>query len=95
MKKLNLEVLPIVKGNQVTFEIDIDFEAILNGFKGNLNVNELEKGIAKKVKEEIKTTYEEGLNLDVDIYRLSEYLYRDNVKNVEKKWKKNGKNTIN
>ncbi|MEF7495635.1 MULTISPECIES: Ger(x)C family spore germination protein [Lysinibacillus] len=90
IEKLNLEVLPIVKGNQVTFEIDIDFEAILNGFKGNLNVNELEKGIAKKVKEEIKTTYEEGLNLDVDIYRLSEYLYRDNVK-MWKKMEKNGK----
>lgn len=90
IEKLNLEVLPIVKGNQVTFEIDIDFEAILNGFKGNLNVNELKKGIAKKVKEEIKTTYKEGLNLDVDIYRLSEYLYRDNVK-MWKRIEKDGK----
>ncbi|UZM97257.1 hypothetical protein OL548_18775 [Lysinibacillus sp. MHQ-1] len=30
-------------------------------------------------------TFEEGLNLDADVFRLSEYLYRDNVK----VWKKN------
>ncbi|MFL1997517.1 Ger(x)C family spore germination protein [Lysinibacillus sp. 1P01SD] len=90
IEKLDLEVIPIVKRNQVTFEIDIDLEAIINGFNGNLNVSQLKKGIEKKVKEEIKTTYEEGLNLDVDIYRLSEYLYRDNVK-AWKRIEKDGK----
>lgn len=90
IEKLDLEVIPIVKGNQVTFEVEIDFEAIVNGFTGKPTVESLTKDIEKKVKEEIKTTYEEGLNLGVDIYRLSEYLYRDNV-NAWKKLEKDGK----
>ena len=52
--------------------------------------NAIRKGVIKKVKEEIKTTYEAGLKLDVDIYRLSEHLYRNNVK-VWKILENNGK----
>jgi len=90
LEKIDLDVKPIVKNNQVTFEIDIKFNATLNGFKTKVTSDEIRKGIIKKVKEEIKTTYEEGLKLDVDIYRLSEHLYRDKVK-VWKKLEKNGK----
>lgn len=90
LEKIDLDVKPIVKNNQVTFEIDIKFNATLNGFKTKVTSDEIRKGIIKKVKEEIKTTYEEGLKLDVDIYRLSEYLYRDKVK-VWKKIENDGK----
>ncbi len=90
LEKIELDVKPIVKNNQVTFEIDIKFDATINGFKTKATSDEIRQGIIKKVKEEIKTTYEEGLKIDVDIYRLSEYLYRDKVK-VWKKLEKNGK----
>jgi len=36
------------------------------------------------------TTFEEGLKLDADVFRLSEYLYRGNVK-TWKKLEKDGK----
>jgi len=90
LEKIELDVKPIVKNNQVTFEIDIKFDATINGFKTKATSDEIRQGIIKKVKEEIKTTYEEGLKIDVDIYRLSEHLYRDKVK-VWKKLEKNGK----
>lgn len=90
LEKIDLDVKSIVKNNQVTFEIDIKFDATINGFKTKATSDQIRQGIIKKVKEEIKTTYEEGLKLDVDIYRLSEYLYRDKVK-VWKKLEKNGK----
>jgi len=90
LEKVGFDVKPIVKNNQVTFEIDIKFDATINGFKTKVTSDEIRKGIIKQVKEDIKTTYEEGLKLDVDIYRLSEYLYRDKVK-VWKKLEKNGK----
>lgn len=35
-------------------------------------------------------TFEEGLKMDADVFRLSEYLYRDNVK-AWKKLEKDGK----
>lgn len=88
---LNLEVKPIVnKNNQVQFEIDIKIQGILNGFKGKITTDEVRKNIAQQIEKEIKETYQEGLKLDADVYRLSEYLYRSNVK-VWKKIEHNGK----
>ena len=83
-------VKPLIKGNQVQFEVAIKVDVILNGFKRKATENEIRKGVIKKVREEIKTTYEAGLKLDVDIYRLSEHLYRNNVK-VWKTLENNGK----
>lgn len=89
--KLNLEVKPIIKkDNQVEFEINIKIEGILNGFKGRITTDEVRKKIAQQIEKEVKETYQEGLKLDADVYRLSEYLYRSNVK-VWKEIEHNGK----
>ncbi|MDM5248120.1 MULTISPECIES: Ger(x)C family spore germination protein [unclassified Lysinibacillus] len=90
LEKLSTDIKPIVKNNEVTFEADIKFNAIINGFKGKVSTDEIKKGIIKAIKKDIKTSYEEGLKLDVDIYRLSEHLYRKNVK-AWKKIEKDGK----
>ncbi|WP_342532519.1 Ger(x)C family spore germination protein [Lysinibacillus sp. FSL K6-0057] len=91
LDKLNVEVKPVVKNkNHVTFDISIHLQATLNGFKGKINADEIRGNIIKQVKKEIMETYEEGLKLDVDIYRFSEYLYRSNVK-AWKKLEKEGK----
>jgi len=90
LEKLNLDIKPIVKGNEVQFEVEIQVNATVNGFKGKVTSDEVRKGIIKELTKEIKTTYEAGLNIDVDIYRLSEYLYRDNVK-AWKRLEKDGK----
>ncbi|MEB2301277.1 Ger(x)C family spore germination protein [Lysinibacillus xylanilyticus] len=90
LEKLSTDIKPIVKNNEVTFEVDIKFNAIINGFKGKINSDEIRKGIIKAVKKDIKKSYEEGLKIDVDVFRLSEKLYRKNVK-VWKKIQKDGK----
>ncbi len=90
LDKLDVKVKPVIKNNQVTFDITIHLRATLNGFKGEINSDEVRANIIKEVKKQILTTYEEGLKLDVDIYRFSEYLYRSNVK-TWKKLEKDGK----
>ncbi|KUF35815.1 MULTISPECIES: Ger(x)C family spore germination protein [Lysinibacillus] len=90
LDKLDVKVKPVIKNNQVTFDITIHLRATLNGFKGKINSDEVRANIIKEVKKQILTTYEEGLKLDVDIYRFSEYLYRSNVK-TWKKLEKDGK----
>lgn len=90
MEEKYFDVKPVIKGNQVQFDVDIKVDVILNGFKKKATENEIRTGVIKKVKEEVKTTYEAGLKLDVDIYRLSEHLYRNNVK-VWKTLENNGK----
>ncbi|MEE3806363.1 Ger(x)C family spore germination protein [Lysinibacillus fusiformis] len=90
LDKLDVKVKPVIKNNQVTFDITIHLRATLNGFKGKINSDEVRANIIKEVKKQILTTYEEGLKLDVDIYRFSEYLYRSNVK-TWKRLEKDGK----
>lgn len=90
LEKLSTKIKPIVKNNEVTFEAEIKLNAIINGFKGKVNTDEIREGIIKAVKKDIKSSYEEGLKLDVDVFRLSEQLYRKNVK-AWKKVQKDGK----
>ncbi|MFJ6210335.1 Ger(x)C family spore germination protein [Lysinibacillus sp. NPDC092081] len=90
LEKLSTKIKPIVKNNEVTFEVDIKLNAIINGFKGKVTTDQIRKGIIKAVKKEITKSYDEGLKIDVDVFRLSEQLYRKNVK-VWKKIQKDGK----
>ena len=91
LDKLSVEVKPLVKNSEsIKFNIDIHVHAILNGFKGTITTQEIRKKIKEQVKKEVLATYEEGLKMDADVYRLSEYLYRSNVK-TWKNIEKNGK----
>ncbi|WP_418301005.1 Ger(x)C family spore germination protein [Lysinibacillus fusiformis] len=90
IKKLDVNVKPIVQNNQVKFEVYLKFNTILNGFKGTVTPSQVRKKVESEVKKEIMATFQEGLNMDADVYRLSEYLYRDNVK-MWKKIQKDGK----
>lgn len=90
LEKIKVDIEPHVKNDQVTFDVHVRINAILNGFKKNISEDEIRKKIIKEVKKEIRTTYKEALAKDIDIYRLSEHLYRKNVK-VWKKIEKNGK----
>lgn len=85
LEKLSTKIKPIVKNNEVTFEAEIKLNAIINGFKGKVNTDQIREGIRKEVKKDIKKSFEAGIELDVDVFRLSEHLYRKNVK----VWKKN------
>lgn len=88
--KIKVAIKPLVKNSQVTFEVNVKFDATLNGFTTNVSEEEIRKKIIKEVKKEIITTYEEALAQEIDIYRLSEQLYRKNVK-VWKQLEKDGK----
>ncbi|MGE7929558.1 Ger(x)C family spore germination protein [Lysinibacillus xylanilyticus] len=90
LEKIKVSIKPLVKNDQVTFEVYVKINATLNGFKKNISEDEIRKKIIEEVKKEIRTTYKEALAKDIDIYRLSEHLYRKNVK-VWKKLEQDGK----
>lgn len=90
LEKIKVDIEPLVKNDQVIFDVHVKINAILNGFKTDFSEDEIRKKIIKEVKKEIRTTYKEALAKDIDIYRLSEQLYRKNVK-VWKKIEKDGK----
>ncbi len=81
---LKIKVKPKVQGNDVKFEVKLNMNALLSSFEGKITEKEIRQFVKKQIKKEIEETYLEGLEKDVDIYRLSEYLYRSDVKNWNK-----------
>jgi len=89
LEKLSVKIEPIVKNNQVTFEVDMVFDATVNGFRTKITRDQIRKKVIEEVKKDIRATYLDALEKDIDIYRLSEQLYRKNVK-AWKKYEKDG-----
>ncbi|TQR19887.1 Ger(x)C family spore germination protein [Psychrobacillus vulpis] len=84
LDNLDVKVKPIVTSDNVNFDIDVRLNVLVSEFQGKITPDEIRKGVIKQVKKEIEDTYKEGLKNDIDIYRLSEYVYRQKVET----WKK-------
>ncbi|QFG00763.1 Ger(x)C family spore germination protein [Psychrobacillus glaciei] len=83
LDKIKLKVTSDAGNDKVKFDIDIKMDVTVSGFQENLTESEIRTAVEKEVTKEIEETYMEALKKDIDIYRLSEYLYRYNIK----KWK--------
>lgn len=87
VEKVNVKVHPIVQSGDIKFDIEVELETTVSVLKGTVKIEEIRQGIIQTAEKEIKKTYEAGLEKDIDIYRLSEYVYRKNIK----AWKQNHK----
>ncbi|TXL61619.1 Ger(x)C family spore germination protein [Cerasibacillus terrae] len=90
LDKVKVKVKPIIENGEALFDIHVRMQANVNTLTKKTTEKELKKRIKEIVKKEILATYEEALEKEIDIYRLSEYLYRKNVKEW-KKLEENGK----
>ncbi len=75
-----VKITPIVNGNNVRFQIDISVNSIMSSFNVNTTEKELRESVEQAIKNEVLQTYKIGLEKNLDVYRLSEILYRKNVK---------------
>lgn len=90
LSKVRVEVKPIVEKETVRFDIKVSMDATPNSVPYKVKTEVLIKGLEEAIKREIKVTYKEALDRDVDIYRLSEHVYRKNNM-TWKKFQKDGK----
>lgn len=74
------KVKPIIEGDTVTFDITVQAVISLGFVTKDVTEQEIIKAVEKQIKKEVEHTYEAALEKDVDIYRLSEHLYRKDVK---------------
>ena len=77
-------IRPIINGDSIHFEIEV--KCVVKGIE-SLNdelMAESKKKMEEKIKKEIETTYLAALKLNVDVFRLSERVYRKH----NKTWKK-------
>lgn len=79
-EKIKVHVEPIVEMDSVRFDIEVKMTIEIGSIHEKVTNKQIRKQLEEEVKQEIKETYEEALKKDIDIYRLSEYLYRKNVK---------------
>lgn len=70
-------------GEKVTFEIRVRSRGIVTEVLENITEDKIIKSLKKTIEKEIRKTYLAALELESDIYRLSEELYRSKFK----KWK--------
>ncbi|PIC88843.1 spore gernimation protein [Sporosarcina sp. P21c] len=85
--KVKVKIKPITGKGEVKFDINVDLSATVSEMGKDITTDRIRKEIEKVVESEIKETYEDALTIDVDIYHLSEKLYRKDVK----EWKKHHK----
>ena len=74
----------IVNGSTIQFDISVSVTATVSGFHGTITNEEIKRDVEKQIEKEIRNTYAKGIELDADVYRLSETLYREHVR----EWKK-------
>jgi spore germination protein KC len=81
-----VKIKPNIQGGHVTFDIEIKTKGTISELYVNLSEAELHEEAEKTIKEKIRKTYKEGLDIKADVYRLSETLYRHDPK----EWKRLG-----
>lgn len=78
------------KGENITFHATIAAKGMINEILQEVDQQFIVNELKKKIKNEVMRTYKKALEIDSDIYRLSEQLYRKNLK-TWKKVEKDGK----
>jgi spore germination protein KC len=90
IEKKKVKIKPVRKVNKVQFAIDIKAKANITRMNEKTRTAEISALVENKIKKDILETYKEGLKKDIDIYRLSEVVYKKDVqswKQLEKKGK--------
>ena len=72
------------KNGKVRFDIRMKVKASVEMLIKGATRDQYEKEIKRAIKKEIKTTYQYTQKRDIDLFRLSEKLYRKDIK----AWKK-------
>ena len=75
---LKYRIQPIVQGSDVTFVISIRLKGNIGGAWIDTHDKHLESLAEAGVREEVLATFETCVRNKIDVYRLSEQLYRDN-----------------
>ncbi|MFG0212532.1 Ger(x)C family spore germination protein [Brevibacillus porteri] len=76
LQKPKVKIQPLLRDNQVTFQIDVELLGFIPLYHHISPVREIEKEAAKKIEEEIRGLYEKGRKQQMDTLQLGHTLYR-------------------
>ena len=84
IEDFKVKVDAVEQSGDLKFNVAINVNALLSTSNRNVSEKEIKEGVEKKIKEQVEKTYKLALEKDMDIYRLSEKAYRQQLK----AWKK-------
>lgn len=67
--------------HKVYFNIEVKLKGIVNELHENISSAELEKATEEAIRSQIRRTFDEGMKIRADIFRLGEVVYRDHLSN--------------
>ncbi|WP_409345797.1 Ger(x)C family spore germination protein [Paenibacillus sp. MBLB4367] len=70
----------IREDGRIRYGVTVSATAILSNKMTDISMNDLQKAAEKKVAEQIRLTFQEGLNLDADVLQLNQKLHRFHYK---------------
>lgn len=88
--KKKVKVEPVIKNGKVQFDLHIKLEAVIHKLERNIKISQLSKDTKKIIEKEIRYTFRKGLEMDADLYRFSDILYKKDF-TTWKKIENNGK----
>lgn len=90
LKKPKVKTQTYIKNNEPNFRMKVSLQGDIFQMVKFLPVKTLEALAEENLKKEIERTYKNGLKKGIDVFQLSQIMYRNNVK----EWKKYQKNGI-
>lgn len=84
IENVKVKIKPVIANGTAKFDINVYSDATVDIITNSVTPEEIEKQVKEEMEKQILETYEEALKMDADIFRLSEQLYRSNVK----EWKR-------
>lgn len=79
LEDLSVNIEPIIKDKDVKFDIKIEANARINIAINHVTNDEIRENVQKQVKSQIEKTFLTSLEMNTDIFRLSEIIYRKDV----------------
>ncbi|MCD1257424.1 Ger(x)C family spore germination protein [Paenibacillus athensensis] len=79
-----IQIRPIVKGNSAAYEVSVKLSGNISDIVRAIKETELEAEVAARVRNEIRETFVNGLQINSDLLQLQHTLYRTN----NKEWKR-------
>jgi len=84
LEKPKIKITPVIHNEQVIYNINIVVQAGINEKLKEISENKLIANTEKIIRDEILKTFEKGVEINSDVYKLGEILYRENPQ----KWNK-------
>ncbi|MBO0960870.1 Ger(x)C family spore germination protein [Neobacillus sp. MM2021_6] len=76
--KRKVNIKPIIINGNVQFDIKIRTKAVINRLEKNISTSQLSSEAEKIIKKEVLETYRKSLEINSDLYQLSNVLYKNN-----------------